>query len=77
MSVWDVILAVLTNKFVIIAFVVVIMYLSFINYVIRYRKRPKKVKPKKTVEETPAPKPSKQPEESEDGYDDDDDEMVE
>jgi oligopeptide/dipeptide ABC transporter ATP-binding protein len=54
LSVLDVILAVLRNKFVIIVFIVIILYLSFINYIIRYKKRPKKVKPKKVVESAPS-----------------------
>ena len=75
-SVLDVILAVLRNKFVIIVFIVIILYLSFINYIIRYKQRPKKVKPKKVVESAPAPKPKKQAQEEDDDYDDDE-EMVE
>lgn len=76
LSVLDVILAVLKNKFVIIAFVVVIFYLSFINYIISYKKRPKREKPKKVIAEAPASKPKKQTQEAEEDYEEDE-EMVE
>lgn len=41
--------AVLTNPTVIFATVVVILYLNFVNYVVRYRKKPPKIKKKKAV----------------------------
>lgn len=56
MSVLEVVLAVITNKYVIIAVVAVIFYLSFINYIISYKKRPKRVKQKKAEISAPAPK---------------------
>ena len=49
MSVWDVIVAVLKNKYVIIAVVAVVLYLNFVNYIISYRKRPKPPKQKKLL----------------------------
>ena len=56
MSVWDVIVAVLKNKYVIIAVVAVVLYLNFVNYIISYRKRPKPPKQKKVAQSSPAPK---------------------
>lgn len=48
--------AVLTNPTVIFATVVVVLYLNFVNYVVRYRKKPPKIKKKKPiVVATPAP----------------------
>lgn len=47
------IFAVLLNPAVIFATVVVIFYLSFVNFVVRYRKRPPRVKKKKMVVATP------------------------
>ena len=58
LSVVDVILAVLKNKFVIIAVLVVIFYLNFVNYIYSYRKRPKRIRPKKTVPQPAAPQKS-------------------
>jgi hypothetical protein len=77
MSFLDVILAVLKNKYVIIAFVAVILYLSFINYIISYRKRPKRVKQKKVIESAPAPKKESQEASSTESEVEDDDEYVE
>ena len=77
MNVWDVILAVLTNKFVIIAVVAVVLYLSFINYIISYRKRPKRVKQKKVIESTPAPKKETQDSSTSEVDTEEDDEYVE
>ena len=48
-------LAVLLNPAVIFAAVVVIFYLNFVNYVVRYRKKPPKIKKKKAVVAAPAP----------------------
>lgn len=59
----DVIKAVLTNPLVIFATVVVVLYLNFVMYVIRYRKKPPKVRAKKVV--TPAPKPEASKEDDE------------
>lgn len=47
-------LAVLLNPTVIFAAVVVIFYLNFVNYVVRYRKKPPKVKKKKSIVVAPA-----------------------
>lgn len=47
-------LAVLLNPAVIFAAVVVIFYLNFVNYVVRYRKKPPKIKKKKVIA-APAP----------------------
>lgn len=47
-------LAVLLNPAVIFAAVVVIFYLNFVNYVVRYRKKPPKVKKKKSIAVAPA-----------------------
>lgn len=74
LSVWAVILAVLTNKYVIIAVAAVVLYLNFVNYIISYKKRPKRVKPKKVVADTPAPK--KQSSEKNDEEDEEDDDGV-
>ena len=46
--------AVLLNPVVIFATAVVIFYLNFVNYVVRYRKKPPKVKKKKVIA-APAP----------------------
>lgn len=67
MSVFDVILAVIKNKYVIIAFVAVIFYLSFINYIISYKKRPKRVKTKKVVEVAPKKQDEEEAESIDDG----------
>ena len=58
LSVLDVILAVLKNKFVIIAVLVVVLYLNFVSYIYSYRKRPKRIRPKKTVAQPAAPQKS-------------------
>lgn len=60
---------VLTNKFVIIALIAVIIYLNFFSYVMYYRKKPKVAKKKKisVQAQTPAPEES----ESDDGNFDD------
>ncbi len=47
-------LAVLLNPAVIFAAVVVIFYLNFVNYVVRYRKKPPKIQKKKAIA-APAP----------------------
>lgn len=71
MSVLDVILAVLKNKFVIIAVFVVIFYLNFVNYIYSYRKRPKRIRPKKTVAQPAAPQKSESDSEGDDSMIDD------
>ena len=43
------IFAVLLNPAVIFAAVVVVLYLNFVNFVVRYRKKPPKIKKKKLV----------------------------
>lgn len=53
-TVLNVALAVMTNKFVIIVFAVVILYLSFINFIVHYRKRPKPIVQKKKASPKPA-----------------------
>ena len=58
LSVMDVFSAVLTNSSVIIAAIAIILYLNFVIYVARYRKKPPKIKKKKKiVAEVPAPEP--------------------
>lgn len=47
--------AVLTNPAVIFATAVVILYLNFVNYVVRYRKKAPKVKKKKSIAAPPPP----------------------
>ena len=47
--------AVLLNPVVIFAAVVVILYLNFVNYVVRYRKKPPKTKKKKVIAVAPDP----------------------
>ena len=69
LSVLDVILAVLKNKFVIIAVLVVIFYLNFVNYIYSYRKRPKLIKPKKTLAQPEAPQKSESDSEGDDSMD--------
>ena len=70
MSVWDVIVAVLKNKYVIIACVAVVLYLNFVSYIISYKKRPKPPKQKK-VPQSPSLAPKKETNEAEDdGYED-------
>ena len=69
MSVWDVIVAVLKNIYVIIAVVAVVLYLNFVNYIISYRKRPKPPKQKKVAQSFPASK-NESSETEEEGYED-------
>ena len=63
-AIFDMVLMVVQNKYVIITFVGIAVYISFINYIIRYKKRSliKKAKVKKaiaSVQETPpAPPPA-------------------
>lgn len=62
-SIFDMVVVVITNKYVIMTFVGIAIYISFINYVIHYKKRSpiKKAKLKKaiaSVQETPAPAPA-------------------
>ena len=69
-SIFDMVVAVVTNKYVIITFVGIAVYISFINYIIHYRKRSplKKAKLKKALakaSETPAPAPAPAPENAE------------
>ena len=69
-SIFDMVKAVVTNKYVIITFVGIAIYISFINYIIHYKKRSpiKKAKLKKAiaaVQETPAPAPAPAPENAE------------
>ena len=59
-----VVIAVLTNKKVIITAVVVFLYLDFCSYIVRYRKKPKPTK--KKIVSAPAPAPAEQAS-SEDG----------
>lgn len=51
--------AVLTTPAVIFITVVVILYLNFVNYVVRYRKKAPKVKKKKSIA-TPPPPPAEE-----------------
>ena len=48
-------MAVLLNPAVIFVTVGVILYLNFVNYVVRYRKKVPKVKKKKVIAAAPAP----------------------
>ena len=48
-------MAVLLNPAVIFVTVGVILYLNFVNYVVRYRKKAPKVKKKKVIAAAPAP----------------------
>ena len=62
-SIFDMVVAVVTNKYVLMTFGGIAIYISFINYVIHYKKRSviKKAKLKKAiaaVSETPAPAPA-------------------
>lgn len=58
LSVMDVISAVLTNINVIIATIAVVLYLNFVVYVVRYRKKPPKVRnKKKVIAQAPTPAP--------------------
>lgn len=59
---------VLLNPFVIGTTIVIILYLNFISYIVRYRKKPPKIKVKK-IQDTPAPQP-KQDNENESDEDD-------
>ena len=70
LSVFDVILAVLKNKFVIIAVLVVVLYLNFVSYIYSYRKRPKRIKPKKTAAQPAAQQKSDSDSEDDDSMDD-------
>lgn len=47
---------VLIDKHIIIMTVVLLLYLALVNYVVRYRKKPPKVR--KVHHKTPAPKPA-------------------
>ena len=46
---------VLTNKIIIICAIVVFLYVDFVWFVARYRKKPRPVKAKKSVASPPAP----------------------
>ena len=61
-AIFDMVLTVVQNKYVIITFVGIVLYISFINYIIHYKKRSpiKKAKLKKAiaaVKETPPAAP--------------------
>ena len=69
-SIFDMVMIVVQNKYVIMTFIGVAVYISFINYIIHYRKRSpiKKAKLKKaiaTVSETPPAPPPENAEASE------------
>lgn len=64
-NVIEVIRSVLTDINVIIAAVAVVLYLNFVVYVVRYRKKPPKIKSKKRVVAPAAPAPAATEEESE------------
>jgi len=59
---------VLLNPFIIGTTIVIILYLNFISYIVRYRKKPPKIKVKK-IQDIPAPQP-KQDNENESDEDD-------
>ncbi len=50
-----VVIAVLTNKKVIITAVIIFLYLDFCSYIVRYRKKIKPTKTKKIVPASPPP----------------------
>lgn len=64
-----VIKAVLTDKRVIITAVIVFLFMDLCAYVVRYRKKPKVTKPKKTIA-APAPAPAPAENSDEGGGDD-------
>ena len=55
-DIMEVISSVLTNINVIVAAVAVVLYLNFVIYVVRYRKKPPKAKKKKAVVQSKAEK---------------------
>lgn len=57
-DVMEVVASVLTNMDVIIAAVAVVLYLNFVVYVVRYRKRPPRPRQKKRIAAAPAQKES-------------------
>ena len=56
LSIFQIILAVLSNPIVIISTAIIFLYLNFVSYVARYRKRSSHLTPKKaSPKEEPAP----------------------
>lgn len=72
-KIFDVVLQVLTNKNVIFIFVLIILYLNFVLYIMRYKK---KIRIHKKKEAPVVVAPKKTNNDEDDDYEEDDDEYV-